>query len=206
MKLNVPLLVAIMIVVGAIAWFGGRAWLDASDAAVRKAVAVAAARDGLTNPPDGSEALKRARAGLDEFPDDPELLMIQGIALNRRGRFTDAEAALERALQGTTDPTVRDEAEYYVAVARCSRYVETKERADWNLSQAILERAVADPSRAGLAHALLGRALTVAGASQDPAAALKHVEAALAAPAGADPIDRAKLTALAEQLRSQLGS
>lgn len=206
MKLNLPLVVGVVVVLGVGAWFGGRAWLESEDRADRRDAAVAAARAALQSSTDGADALKQARVGLDEFPSDPELLVVQAIALVRRGRFSDAETALEHVLSAVTDGPLRDEAEFYAAAARCSRYIETKERADWNLSQAFLERAVDDSSHAAFARSLLGRAFAVAGSQRDPAIALKHLEAALAAPPGADPIDRAKLTALAEQLRSELGT
>lgn len=205
MKWNLPVVFGVVAVVAIGGWFGGRAWLDAGDRAERRDAAIAAAREALQASPDGADALKSARAGLDEFPDEPALLLVQGAALVRRGRFTDAEVPLDRVLQATSDPELREEAEFYAAAARCSRYIETKERSDLNLSQAFLERAASSATHGAYANALLGRAFAVPGAQRDPAKALERIEAALAAAPGIDVFDRAKLTALAEQLRTELG-
>lgn len=205
MKWNLPVVFGVVALVAIGGWFGGRAWLDAVNRAERRDAAIAAAREALHTSPDGADALKSARAGLDEFPDEPALLLVQGAALVRRGRFTDAEVPLDRVLQATSDPELREEAEFYAAAARCSRYVETKERADLNLSQTFLERAATSSAHGAYANALLGRAFAVPGAQRDPAKALAYLEAALAAPPGVDVFDRAKLTALAEQLRTELG-
>ncbi|MBK6939951.1 MAG: hypothetical protein IPH13_07065 [Planctomycetes bacterium] len=205
MKWNLPVAFVVVVVLAVDRWFGNRAWLDAGDRADRRDTAVTAAREALRASPDGAEALKAARAGLDEFPDEPALLLVQGAALVRRGRYTDAELPLDRVLQLATDPEIREEAEFYAAAARCSRYIETKERADLNLSQAFLERAASSATHGAYANALLGRAFAVAGAQRDPAKALERIDAALAAPPGSDVVDRAKLTALAEQLRTELG-
>lgn len=206
MKLNLPVVFVGVIVLALVAWFGGRAWFAAGDRADRRDAAVLAAQSALQGSVDGSEALKAARAGLDEFPDEPALLLVQGAALVRRGRYSDAETPLDRVLQLTSDAALREDAEFYAAAARCSRYIETKERADLNLSQAFLERASSSAAHGAFANALLGRAFAVAGPQRDPSKALERIEAALSGPPGVDPFDRAKLTALAEQLRSELGS
>ena len=126
------------------------------------------------------------------------------LASAQQALINGAEAVLDRAGTPGADAAVRDEAEFYAAAARLSRYLETKERGDLNLARGVITRAAAGGAHASYAHLLLGRALAIDGAQRDPQQALTHLEAGLANPPKDEVVDLEKARALADQLRQEL--
>jgi tetratricopeptide (TPR) repeat protein len=156
---------------------------------------------------DHGEALRLSIEALETFPDDPLLHVYKGRAYHGRGRYKDALEALERAGALNDDPDMAERIVFYMARARALRFLETRDREDFNLAEGELQAAADGLEFSAAAKMLLGMMLAQPSRNQDKAEALRLIEAGLAEdPQGDGIADLDRVRRVAEDLRGELGN
>jgi len=129
---------------------------------------------------DPEAALRLTRTALQEFPDDAWLLVLSGRAYHGRGRLSQAIEAFEQAARASTDSELDDQLRYYSARSLMCRFLETRDREDFNRAAADLRVEAERGSHQGVSKVLLGLALAEDTPMRDPANALRLIREGLA--------------------------
>lgn len=185
----------------AVAYF----FLHSQDEQALRADVRAPIEEALLVQRDPETALRRAAQALESAPDDWLLHFLRGRAFLERGRCSDAIKSLLQARDLCDDDERRSEVRFFVARAHAERFLESRDRADFNLAEPDLRSALADPRLGAAARQLLGLALAVQGSTFDAAAARGYLEAAAAAPADELLAGRAERVQKALERLSQAG-
>ncbi len=157
----------------------------------------------LTLAGDYEEARRLCLQALESFQDDWLLLFYQGRAYHGLRRYRDAITSLQAAAERTGDREQQEEIEFFLARARAARFLETRDREDFNLAAGVLRSAGEGGRHPAAARLLLGMMLAEPSPRQDRSEALRLLEAGLAeGPGSGDLVDLERAERAVKELRA----